>query len=182
MSIAVRRLTAVLACLSLLLVGPGAGAVSAAGPGCNSDWRVHFTVDLAPGYWTEGKHGYEFRVTENGVTTFTATNTFGVDPSAVIYRGEVFFRREGTTPYTIDGQPPDPRVNPQQDTAFQLTFTQQTREQAQEIRDTTMISWRWDGATEWVDGTVSPVLSVCAADSDRDDYFLRDWGPDHTDQ
>lgn len=181
MSTASRRISAVLACLSLLLAGPGASAATASGPGCNSDWRVHYTVDLAPGFWTVGKHSYEFRVTENGVTTFTASNMFNVDPSAPLYRGEAFFRREGTTPVTIDGPRPDPRVNPAQDTAFQLSIIGgETRAQAQQTRDTTMISWRWDGATEWVDGTKSPVLSVCAADPERDDYYLRNWGPDYT--
>lgn len=179
MRIVLRRLAAVLACLSMLLVGPGVGAASASGPGCNSDWRVHYTVNLAPGYWSEGKHTYEIRVTENGVVTLMESGGFRVEAAAALHRGEVFFRRGGTTPYTIDGHADS--VNPAQDTAFQLTFAgAETRAQAQETRDTTMISWRWDGRADWVDGAVSPVLSVCAANAERDDYFLRNWGPDYT--
>lgn len=176
-----RLTTALLACLSLLLVGPGAGAASASGPGCNSDWRVHYTVNLAPGYWSEGKHTYEFRQTLNGETVFTEAGAFRVEQTAALHRGEVFFRRGGTTPYTIDGHADS--VNPAQDTAFQLTFAGAvTRAQAQQTRDSTMLSWRWDGRTEWVDGTVSPVLSVCAADPERDNYYLRNWGPDYSGQ
>ena len=140
---------------------------------------MHYTLDLPPDFWSEGKHTYEIRVTQDGVVTLMESGGFRVEADAALHRGEVFFRRGGTTPYTIDGHAGS--VNPSQDTAFQLSFRgPETRRDAQALRDSTTVAWRWDGRTEWVEGTVSPALSVSAADPERDDYFLRNWGPDYT--
>lgn len=145
-------------------------------------WGVNFSVDLAPGYWATGYHSYEFNVLDDLTgNVFHEAGWFVVDASAPIHRGEVMFRRGLANPYSIDGNILNRRINPAQDTLFQLHNgdISGTRTGAEYIHEHVGIVWRWDDVTDWIAGTRSPVVPNCSADTNHAGFWLRDWGHDY---
>lgn len=151
------------------------------------------TVELRPGFWTEGPHSLDVRYVDPMFDVdFTSDRVaFDVSTTAPVRPGQVHVGDAGLiSGYTILA---DQTINPRQDTvlfagvAWDMTgdvfggppsTMQEVRAEAGQI----WIGFRIDGGS-WIPARLSPPHSVCAngmlADSVEAPLLHRTWGPSH---
>jgi hypothetical protein len=127
-------------------------------------------MELRPGFWDVGLHEYDFRISSvEGDAYFHIE--FTVTESAPLHNQQVLLRLSGL--HSADGQ--IPHINPDQDTALQLSWLiGQDRQEAEEFRDTEKLEVRLDSG-DWIDVAAGPLTKDCARDNPA--RFQRNWGP-----